>query len=291
MQGSLTQQSDDDVEALGHYVYLYRSLGGKPRYVGYGAAPSRALGHRDGSHNEGLEAFIARGEYKLEISGPYGSRAEGLHVETALISAMHPDQNNTPGDTTRFRPIGVPSHLADRVLLEPLSEAELGTLGEGALIVYFAAGDFMADGRKKVDPASPDIEVIAQDCEKWWQVQRHVESWTSGAAPKPKTLIAVFGPKPGARFVIGAFEIDTAQLGHDRGGDRDGSRWTIPLVDRADADARQLRGRRLHPIRFGQGRHRIYHWVESDGNMRWDGQRLVPSALAVKRESVSSAYC
>jgi len=226
MRKSILEAADSiDVDGApsGHYVYLYRSLSGKARYVGYGVAPSRALEHRDASHNAAVEAFIAGGSYTLEIAGPYGSREEGMHVETALISALHPDLNVAPGDATRFRPVGVPGDLADRVLLEPLSEAELGGIGQGALIVYLAAGDFMADGRKKADPASPDVEVIAQDCEKWWQVNRHIDEWTSGAAPKPRTLVAVFGPKPGARFVIGAFEIDVDQLGDDRGGDRDGS--------------------------------------------------------------------
>lgn len=270
-----TSSDENNAAAMRHYVYLYRSSpGGRARYVGYGASPSRALGHRGESHNDALEAFIAEGEYILEIAGPYGSRQEGLHVETALISAMRPDLNVAPGDATRFRPVGVPGHLADRILLDPLGEDELGVQGDGVLIVYLAAGDLMSDGRKKADPASPDVEIIAQDCEKWWQVNRHIQAWRSGAEPKPRTLVAVFGPDPRSRFVMGAFEIDGDHLGHDRGGDKDGSWWQIPLVDRTDADARQLRGRRLENIAFSQGRHAIYHWVDSDGRTRWNGTSI-----------------
>ncbi|MBK0421802.1 GIY-YIG nuclease family protein [Leucobacter sp. CSA2] len=255
----------------GHFVYLYRSPGGKIRYVGYGESPSRALSHQDSSHNDRLKRFIESKDYSLEIAGPYGSREEGLHVETALISALHPEFNDAPGDQTRFRPLGVPGNLADRVPLEPLSESELGRIGRGALVVYLAAGDFMKDGRKKANPASPDVEIIARDCEKWWQVQRHMESWLSGESPVPQTLVAVFGPRPASRFIIGAFEIDRERFGRDPDRDRDGSNWVIPLLDRTNADAQGLRGRRLKPIRFGQGKHRIYHWIDGDGTVRWNG--------------------
>ena len=56
-----------------HYVYLYRDIRDRVRYVGYGRGSERASSHLTGSHNECLNAFLGAREYRLEIAGPFGT--------------------------------------------------------------------------------------------------------------------------------------------------------------------------------------------------------------------------
>lgn len=254
-------------------MYLYRTPGSRRiKYVGYGETPARALGHSGGSHNGALQEWLVGGEYSLEIAGPYGTAAEGKTVEAALISAIEPEFNRSPGEGRRFVPVGVPPELADRVAEAPISESELAVRAGGALFVYLSAGDVMADGRIKANPAHPDVEVIAGDTEGWWQVDRHMESWTAAPPERPQTLIAVHGPGPRSRFVIGAFAINTDRLGHDWGTEKDGALWRLPLLDRTNADACGLRGLKISEAKFGRGRQLHYHWYDADGVLRWDGR-------------------
>jgi hypothetical protein len=259
----------------GSYVYLYRATGGvgKPKYVGYGTTPARALTHAAGSHNAALEAWIGQGDYSLEIAGPYPDAATGHQVEAALISALKPEYNVATGEGKAFVPLGVPPQLAERISIAPADEADLARQGCGILIVYLAAGKVMRDGRTMADPSRPDVGIIAADAEAWWQINRHIAGWRAHPEEAPRTLVAVHGPRPRARFVIGSFAIDVDRLlagGKDL---QDGSLWKIPLRDREDADAAALRGRKLTESTFGQGRHRVYHWVDAQGVTRWDGRK------------------
>lgn len=89
--------SDSDVTGV-HFVYLYRSTGGLPKYVGYGAHPERAMSHAGASHNERLKAWLGKGDYQLSIAGPYRDEREGKAVEAALISSLNPEFNVASGE-------------------------------------------------------------------------------------------------------------------------------------------------------------------------------------------------
>src|SRR5690348_3897313 len=78
-----------------HFVYLYRDGQGRPRYVGYGRSPARAVDLR--GHSEPLRRFAERGKVLVEICGPFRSKADALSVETALISAHRPNFNISRG--------------------------------------------------------------------------------------------------------------------------------------------------------------------------------------------------
>jgi hypothetical protein len=258
----------------GSYVYLYRTPGvaGRPKYVGYGTTPARALTHAAGSHNAALEEWIGQGDYSMEIAGPYPDAATGHQVEAALISALKPEFNVATGEGNAFVPLGVPPELAERISMAPADEAALARQGGGILVVYLAAGKVMRDGRAMADPSHPNIGIIAADAEAWWQINRHMAGWRERPEETPRTLIAVHGPRPRARFVIGAFAIDVDRLLAGADDLRDGSLWKIPLTNREDADAAGLRGRKLTESTFGQGRHRVYHWLDAHGVTRWNGR-------------------
>ena len=249
-----------------HYVYLYREPSSlKPRYVGYGMSPTRALSHPGNSHNVDLRNWLEADSYDLQIAGPYRDRQEGLNVEAALISSLTPTFNRSPGDGPKFRPIGVPGELADRLLLDPITEAEVGLRTGGAMAVYLAPGSFTVDGRTKLDPARPDTEAIALNAEAWWQVDRHIEEWRIGGGPR--VLVGVYGPL-GRRFIVGSFVIDTTRWGEDPQDNKQGSIWRVPLADRKDADAAQLRGQRVTGIKFGRPRWDLYKWIDGSGTTR-----------------------
>jgi hypothetical protein len=168
-----------------HYVYLYRTPAGVPKYVGYGTDPARAMSHAGASHNVRLREWLEGGHLDLVIAGPYRDELEGKHVEAALISALSPEFNLSPGDGPRFLPVGVPSELGDRPALPPLSAAELGQLTGGALLVYLAPGDFLRDGRRKYDPAAPSDEDVLSNMRGVWDIGRHLEGWTSDPKIRP----------------------------------------------------------------------------------------------------------
>ncbi|QOD43541.1 hypothetical protein [Clavibacter zhangzhiyongii] len=259
----------------GSYVYLYRSTGTqqKAKYVGYGRKPARALSHAAESHNDALRSWLERGDYSLEIAGPYADEKTGLEVEAALISAMAPEFNRAVGNGHRFLPLGVPADLADRIGLAPVHEGDLAQQAGGALFVYLAAGDVLADGRIMADPSNPDEKIIAADAEAWWQIERHLDEWIEHPTDAPRALVAVHGPHTRARFVIGSFEIDVQLLLSRDPSLRQGSLWKIPLVNREDADFAALRGRKLTYSSFGQLKQQLYHWVDEHGETRWDGKQ------------------
>lgn len=59
-----------------HYVYLYRSTAGVPKYVGYGMSVERALAHTEHSHNQGLRSWLDQGRFDLSVAR-VGDLADG----------------------------------------------------------------------------------------------------------------------------------------------------------------------------------------------------------------------
>ncbi|MEI6363536.1 MAG: hypothetical protein WCP95_15545 [Actinomycetes bacterium] len=252
-----------------HYVYLYRSKGGAPKYVGYGREDERPLEHPGASHNDALRAFLAGSDYSIEIAGPFRDREEGLNVESVLISAVRPEFNVAAGNSKRFRPLGVPDAYAERPSLPPLSLDEIGRATGGALIVYLAAGDFLSDGRRKFSMANPDDADVLSHMRGRWDIERHRDEWLANPDASPKVLIGVHGPKVQHRFIVGATPIDTRRWFEEelRAPDMR-RRWFIPLLDPLQLDSCQLRGRRVSGASFGQFSSMLHKWVDGDGVMR-----------------------
>jgi hypothetical protein len=243
-----------------HYVYLYRDLNGKPRYIGYGMSAERAISHAYRSHNTALRSFLAARQYRLEIAGPYGTEEIARAVETGLISALNPSYNRDPGRKEwRFRPLGVPLAFADRLIMEPLTENDLLQLGNGIgpypiLFVYINSQDF-DDGRVGYNLANPPTDdAILVRIDRWWQLRAHVEQWTADPAHSPGLLVGVTG-RPSNRFIVGAVEVDRTRW---RLTGRDGaSLYQVPTLGTSNLDVFDLRGRRISAdvnIRFSNRR-------------------------------------
>jgi hypothetical protein len=249
-----------------HYVYLYRDSGSaRIKYIGYGKEPARAMSHAGASHNTDLRKWLEGASYTLSIAGPYRDETEGLAVEAALISAMQPEFNSSPGTGPKFRPVGVPPELSDRVLQPPLSESEVGKRAGGALLVYIKAGQVTGDGRTKPDPTTPEVEPIASNAEGWWQIGHHLQGWADHPDTSPQALIAVYGENPRYRFILGSFEIDPDRWSAVKPNSE--GLWPVPLKDRTDADAHGLRGRRVD-VKFARGRWAYYRWIDREGVLR-----------------------
>lgn len=254
-----------------HYVYLYRAPSrgaelGTPKYVGYGMSVQRALSHPDNSHNDRLLRWLADGHYTLEVAGPYDSEREGRRVESALISALDPEFNVVTG-SPRFRPVGVPSDLADRSSLPRLDLAEVGQRAGGALLVYLSDAD-LADGRITFNPADPDDGVVRSNIEAWWDLSAKglIDQWRDNPGDAPAVLVGTFGPDPRNRFIVGAAKINRGAWGN--ADQREDRRWRIPLVEPVTLDAFELRGRRLIRAGFGQFSWQLHIWVDSLGRVR-----------------------
>jgi hypothetical protein len=194
-----------------HFVYLYRTPGGAPKYVGYGHHLARALSHAEHSHNERLREWLSAGRFDLTVSGPYRDEDEAKAVEAALISALRPEFNKAPGDGPRFLPVGVPPALAERTAMPALAEGELGVLTGGALVVYLAPGDFLSDGRRKYDAADPRDADVLSNMRGYWDLGKHLSEWAANPGAAPRVLIGVHGRNVAHRFIVGAAAIDTAE--------------------------------------------------------------------------------
>jgi hypothetical protein len=254
-----------------HYVYVYRTPAGVPVYVGYGHQAQRAISHRGNSHNADLRAWLNKSNFDLQIAGPYRDEAEAKAVESALISALAPKFNRSPGDGPSFVPLGVPAELSARVQMDPLTLSKIGKLAQGALIVYLAPGDYLKDGRRKYDAAQPTDDDAVANIERSWDIGPLQEHWKRYPSTAPRTLIGVHG-KPQHRFIVGALTIDRSRIGEpglERTADRWSTvRWQVPLVDRSDLDAGDLRGRRVEGVTFGQFSHQLHIWVDRSGRVR-----------------------
>lgn len=245
-------------------MYLYRTVSGKPKYVGYGHDVDRAISHARDSHNASLRDWLEAGKFNLTVAGPYRDKQEGLNVEAALISGLNPEYNRSPGNGPRFVPLGVPPELSDRPAMEPLTLQEIGTKTGGALIVYLAPGEFLADGRPKFDPAKPDDQTILHDMEQMWQIGGLIAQWKGNAALAPAILVGVYGP-PNHRFVVGAAQIiappwDDLDL-------QIHGRWRVPVKPGATLDAAELRGRRVADVHFGNLAHLLHIWIDGTGKV------------------------
>jgi len=254
-----------------HFVYLYRTLGGEPVYVGYGHTVQRALSHAGGSHNQGLKAWLSRSKFDLQVAGPYSNEVEAKAVEAALISSMNPKFNRTPGDGPKFSPVGVPPSLWERPRLPELSLRQIGRLAGGALLVYLAPGDFLRDGRRKFDAAMPSDDVAVSNIEKNWDLKSLVDQWQRNPRSIPQVIIGIHG-RVDHRFIVGALEIDRDEICNPRNQRRAARwsrpRWKVPLMDSTNLDVAELRGRRVKDIRFGQFSHQLHIWVDSSGRRR-----------------------
>jgi hypothetical protein len=250
-----------------HFVYLYRSLAGVAKYVGYGADVKRAMSHAGASHNHELKQWLEADRFDVTIAGPYSSESEAKKVEAALISAMKPEFNKSPGDGPTFLPIGVPPELAARPTLQPLTLEEIGRCTGGALLVYLAGGDFLSDGRPKFDPANPDNDVVVGDMEAWWDLRSVRDQWLEHPASSPRVLIGVHG-KVKHRFIAAATLIDSNRWTDVSLYNADRRRWKVPLLEPVEFDAYELRGRRVSGIKFGQFSWALHLWVDGSGNVR-----------------------
>lgn len=240
-------------------------------YVGYGTTAQRALSHTRGSHNHKLKSWLNKGQFELQIAGPYRSSEEAKAVEAAMISSLNPKFNRAPGDGPKFLPVGVPAYLGERPALKPLTLKQLGVRGKGALLVYLSPGDRLRDGRKKFDPALPSDRIAFRNIEKNWDLTGLVELWRRRPELMPRTILGIHG-KVGHRFVVGSLEIDRARLCDNRNRRYANRwpryRWRVPVVDETDLDHAGLRGRRVEGVRFGRFSHQLHIWIDARGRRR-----------------------
>jgi hypothetical protein len=180
-----------------HFVYIYRDERSKARYVGYGRSTARAVSHTAGSHNAGLNTFLAKQQFLVQIAGPYESEAAGRAVETALISALEPDLNIDPGQSRwRFRPLGIPVKYADRgtqgdLLLQDFIALQ-GARPVPALFVIVT--DKYLDGRIGYNIAAPPTDAqIRQRVEKWWKLGKYLGTWAASPDDSPGLLLGIHG--------------------------------------------------------------------------------------------------
>ncbi len=251
-----------------YFVYLYRTNSGTPKYVGYGTRVDRALSHSGNNPNQEFQKWLEKNPHELTVAGPYGSEREAKSVEAALISCLKPEFNIIAGDGPKFRPIGVPPKLQERVSQPELSLRQLGRRTGGALLVYLSPGDFLKDGRRKFDPADPDDSVILHDIEGYWALHQLRKQWAAKPKQSPKVLLGIYGRNIKHRFVAGAAEIDAEHwLDEDLRSPRSG-RWKVPILDRSNIDACELRGVRVKDVRFTNITSGLFIWVDGSGRVR-----------------------
>lgn len=261
--------TSEQMKIMDFYVYLYRDpqtaeirYVGKGHHAGNGATRAEgamsSIGRRTPTHNAGLVSWVRNldraGQAPLVEVLACDSEADALAIEAALISALWGNGklfNRIRGHHRRFRPLGLPSNLADRQYRPQLSRSDLATLG-GALVVYISSKSLtMRKGtqpRANLTPA--DIHArIAQ----WWQIGALREDWMAERAG-PRILLGVTGP-PARRWIWGAIAID-----HQRWNAAErlsGGLYSVPTRPRHTAindrsvDFLKLRGRRLLPGAVG----------------------------------------
>jgi hypothetical protein len=251
-----------------HYVYLYIDERERVRYVGYGRETERATSRLAGSHNDGLNRFLVERKYRIEIAGPFVEEQTGKAVETALISALKPEFNIDRGQSRwRFRPLGVPDHLAERLVARELTLSEFLTVQGSAPtpVLFVIVTDIDLDERVGYNPANlPNEEQIRKRVDRYWQLQRFLPAWTANPQLSPGLLVGVFG-SPGRQIVIASARIDrgkwaTAEL-------YKGGKLCVPLCEPLNLDAFGLRGRRIAKGRlmFGGIPAQFYIVLDVDG--------------------------
>jgi hypothetical protein len=263
----MTELTDSDSRSHA-CVYMYRQLDGTIVYVGRGLTPDRAQSHAGGSHNAALSELIATGEYELEIAGPYDPYEVAMEIEAAMISALsrpgkHDLMNRAPGTGHRFAPLGVPTELAERPLLPPLTVSEVGVLTGGALIVRNSFGEDLEPGRPRLDPMRIDPEVLIENVRRYWLIERLRPDWIAEPATAPKVVVAAAGPLK-RRYVPTSVFLDS-----ERWGDVPRHELPLDIESSPDLDACSLRGRLLEDAKFAQMRHHHFIWVDGTGIPRW----------------------
>lgn len=265
-------------ESAGYYVYVYKNVKGKVRYVGYGKGLDRPVS-RDRSGP--MLQFLSEGKFTIEIAGPYGSKETGLAVETALISLLRPDLNSSraPGPgRLRFRPFGVPEAFAERLAAPPLSDTDLKTISGGQacpfLFVRISDQNFEGSDARKgytLNKPLPDRDILER-IDKWWQIGRYVEQWRLHPQQSPGTLVAVVGP-PTHRIIIGAVHVDRSSWSAAH--PIKGGLYRVPVIETPDLDAHHLRGRLLAPnsdIKFGAITSQFFVLLNCDGTLSGGNQ-------------------
>ena len=263
----MTETADSEVRSQA-CVYVYRRLDGTIVYVGRGLTPDRAQSHAGGSHNAALADLIATGEYELEIAGPYDAYEVAMEVEAAMISALarpgkHDLVNQAPGTGHRFVPLGVPTELAERPLLPPLTVRDLGVLTGGALIVRNSFGEDLEPGRPRLNPMRIDPEVLIENIRRFWLIERLRPQWIDDPAAAPKVVVAAAGPLK-RRYVPTSVFLDSR-----RWSDVPERELPLDLRRSPDLDACSLRGRILADAKFAQMRDHHFIWVDGTGAQRW----------------------
>ena len=203
------------------FVYLYRDQDGNPAYIGQGRHPLRAVSHRKNTHNTAFKKWLSaqKGQPKIEIIGPLGSKVMADAIESSIISACLPATaltifNISPGRSKyQFRPFGVPEKYVERTTqFLTLSELKNLAKSEGDLMfVRINQKDFDdGPGRVGYDLANPpeDTQLRAR-IESWWQIARRLAEWTQDWKASPALLIAVTGA-PGVQSVVASAKIDRA---------------------------------------------------------------------------------
>lgn len=252
-----------------HFVYLYRDEKGKPFYVGYGGKADRAAAHWAGSHNAATDQAISSRTFTLEVAGPFDSEATGRAVETAMISALHPECNLTQGESRwRFRPFGVPLAFADRVTEEPLELLEFvkrqAKPKRPVLFVRINSTDFAEQRGYRVD-APPNDEQLLQRVDRWWQLRNRIAKWSNSPKNAPKLLIGVYGG-PGSQLVIASVLIDHERWNLAKGAGH--GLVVVPVRPTKDLDAYGLRGYRIARtagMKFGSFRQKQFRILDVDG--------------------------
>ena len=252
-----------------HFVYLYSTHSGKPIYVGYGQEVSRALSHANRSHNKQLEQWLKNNKHDLKVSGPYRDAKEAKNIEAAMISSLHPRFNKIPGSGPKFLPVGVPPKLWERPRMKSLSVSEIGRISGGALLVYLAGDTIFDDGRTTFDPGLPLDRDAVSNIEKRWDIGTLLEKWKQNPKTAPNILIGIHGAI-GHRFIVGALAINKTSLGDPKYKTFKGNqnRWEVPLINRTELDAHELRGRLVSNVKFGRLSHLLHIWVDSNGRVR-----------------------
>ena len=252
-----------------HFVYMYSTSAGKPVYIGYGKAVSRALSHTNKSHNKQLASWINNNKYDLKICGPYRDEREAKGVEAAMISALKPRFNQAPGEGPKFLPVGVPPKLWERPRMKPKTLSQIGRQTQGALLVYLAGDTFFDDGRTTFDPGLPLDRDAVSNIEKRWDISSLLKIWEKQPESAPQILIGIHGAI-GHRFIVAALEIDRDKLGHDslKTLKNNQIRWQIPITKRNNLDQFELRGRLVTGVKFGRLSHLLHIWVDKNGRVR-----------------------
>jgi hypothetical protein len=115
---------------------------------------------------------------------------------------------------------------------------------------------------------NPDVVVLTEAKEPDTGIP---DGWTAvwqAGGIGPKVLLGIYGRNIKHRFVAGAAEIDAEHwLDDDLRSPRSG-RWKVPILDRTNIDACELRGVRVKEVRFTNFTSGLFIWVDGSGRVR-----------------------